>query len=464
MQEPATSNDCPRCPVLERRIAELEARLARLEKNSGNSSKPPSSDIVKPPRGDRKKKGKKKRKRGGQPGHPKHIRPAFPPEQIDQTKDYKFDCCPQCEGQLQLLDTPASTLQQVELVAKPVTITEHRSRACFCEHCQREFVAPIPRHVRKAGLTGPRLTALVGYLKGACHCSFTTIQNYLRDVIGIEISRGQLLKICGKVTRGLGSAYEELLAALPRQERANVDETGHKENGQALWTWCFRAPLFTLFKIDPSRGSEVLLDVLGSEFAGVLGCDYFSAYRKYMRLNKNVLVQFCLAHLIRDVKFLVEHPHPKNRAYGKRMLKHLRDLFAVFHRREKMSRSRFLIELDDQGLVVESEAMFRVPNTPEAQNLANRFRKHGESYLRFITTPDIEPTNNLAEQAIRFVVIDRRVTQGTRGEAGRRWCERIWTAIATCAQHGKSVFHFLHQSVNAHFHADQPPSLLFNTS
>jgi transposase len=82
-----------------------------------------------------------------------------------------------------------------------------------------------------------------------------------------------------------------------------------------MWTWCFRASLFTLFKISPSRGSQVLVDVLGTEFDGVLGCDYFSAYRKYMRLNENVLVQFCLAHLIRDIKFLAEHPDPRNRAY-----------------------------------------------------------------------------------------------------------------------------------------------------
>jgi transposase len=464
MREQATNNDCPQCAILKRRIVELESRLARVKKNSGNSSKPPSTDIVKPPRADRKKKGQKKRKRGGQPGHPKHERPAFAPEQIDQTKDYQFESCPLCDGAVQLLDQPASVLQQVELIAQPIKITEHRSRACFCQQCQREFVKPVPRQVRKAGLTGPRLTALVGYLKGVCHASFSTIRHYLRDVLGITISRGQLLKICGKVSRSLDSAYEELLAALPGQARANVDETGHKENGQGLWTWCFRAPLFTLFKIDPSRGSEVLVEVLGTEFAGVLGCDYFSAYRKYMRLNQNVLVQFCLAHLIRDVKFLVEHPHPKNRAYGQRVLKHLRELFAVFHRREKMSHARFLAALDDQGLTVESEAIYRVPNTPEAQNLANRFRKHGESYLRFITTPDIEPTNNLAEQAIRFVVIDRRITQGTRGEAGRRWCERIWTAIATCAQHGKSAFHFLHESVKAYFRAAQPPSLLFNTS
>ena len=388
----------------------------------------------------------------------------FPPEQVDATKDYKLERCPQCAGALQLLAQPASTLQQVELIVKPVKITEHRSRACFCRHCQREFVQPIPGHIRQAGLAGPRLTALVGYLKGACHCSFTTIQNYVRDVLGIRLSRGQLRKLCGKVARGLNGAYEELLAALPGQAQVNTDETGHKENGQRLWTWCFRAPLFTLFKIDPSRGSEVLVDVLGTEFAGVLGCDYFSAYRKYMRLNKNVLVQFCLAHLIRDVKFLIDHPQVKNRAYGERVLRELRALFTILHRRETMSPAKLRTALDDQGFRVVIAAMRYVPQTSEARNLAARFEKHGESYLRFITTPDIEPTNNLAEQAIRFVVIDRRITQGTRSATGRQWCERIWTAIATCTQHGQSVFEFLNDSVKALFCGAEPPSLLFNSS
>ena len=84
--------------------------------------------------------------------------------------------------------------------------------------------------------------------------------------------------------------------------------------------------------------------------------------------------------------------------------------------------------------------------------------------MRFITTPGIEPTNNLAEQAIRFVVIDRLVTQGTRGEPGRHWSERIWTVLATCAQQGRSMFAFLSETVAAHFAGNPTPSLLQNTS
>ena len=245
----------------------------------------------------------------------------------------------------------------------------------------------------------------------------------------------------------------------PNEPRLNVDETGHKNNKEQMWAWCFRAPLFTLFKIDQSRGSDVLIQMLGTEFNGVLGCDYFSAYRKYMK-DFNVLVQFCLAHLLRDVRFLVEHPNTKNQAYGRRVLGRMRALFAVIHERDFYSKAGFQIALQNAGDELWAEAIWRVPNTKEADNLAKRFEKHGESYLRFITTPGIDPTNNLAEQAIRFVVIDRKVTQGTCSTTGQRWLERIWTVTATCAQTGCSVFTVLYESLSAYFASQPAPNLL----
>jgi transposase len=461
---------CPNCAVLEQRIAALErlvatlqAKLAQLQKNSANSSKPPSSDIVKPRPGSPKDKALRKRQRGAQPGHPRHERPPFTAEEIDERVEYSLSECPDCGGPTTPLDLPPRSVQQAEIVAKPIRISEHRAAACFCARCRKTHYAAIPAQVRRAGLIGPRLTALVAFLKGGCHCSFTTIRKFLRDVVGVTISRGHLRNVCAKASDSLDAAYDELLAAAPAQAVLNVDETGHKEYAQRLWTWCFRAATFTLFKIDPSRSSQVLIDVLGQEFQGVLGCDYFSAYRKYMA-DFNVQVQFCLAHLLRDVRFLVEHPEPRNRAYGARLLSALRELFGVIHRRDKLSARRFAIDLQNAADELLAQAVWRVPATREAENLAQRFHEHGESYVRFLTTPDIEPTNNLAEQAIRFVVIDRLVTQGSRSEAGRRWLERIWSMMATCAQRGRSAFEFLANSVQAFFHDQPTPSLLTDTS
>lgn len=436
--------------------AALKAEIVRLKKNSSNSSKPPSSDLVKPPQPVPPRGGQ--RKIGGQPGHKGHFRPPFAAEEIDRVEPHTLTACPDCGGKLTAAKVPPRVLQQVELLPRLVEVTEHRAGGFYCRHCDQIHYAPLPAAVEQGGLLGPELTALVGYLKGMCHTSFSTVRKLLRDVFHVTISRGQLVKVIHKAAAAMAGAYAQLRALLPDEKHLNVDETGHKAHGKPWWTWCFRADLYTLFKIDHSRGSAVLVEMLGKEFDGVLGCDYFSAYHKYMT-DFGVAVQFCLAHLIRDVKFLTELPDKVTAAYGQRVLEGLRRMFHVIHRRDTMAPARFrrALEKAREELVAVGK---RAPPRIEAQTMARRFREHGADYFRFITTPGVEPTNNLAEQAIRFVVIDRLITQGTRSERGRRWSERIWTAIATCTQQGRSVFEYLRQAIVASFDGAPAPSLL----
>jgi len=439
-------------------VAGLQQQLAAARKDSSTSSKPPSSDIVKPPKTPPHAQ-QTARSPGGQPGHPKHEREPFPPELLDDVFDYRLDCCPDCGGRLRPTGFDPHVVQQVDLPAVPLSIVEYRRHEGYCRRCDKVHHAALPVGVARGGLLGPRLTTLVAYLKGVCHASYSTVRKFLRDVVGLTVSRGQLAKVIGKVSAALERPYRELLADLPEQGRLNVDETSHKDSGDLLWTWCFRAELYTLFKIDPTRSGDVLLEVLGAEFDGVLGCDCFSAYRRYMR-ECDVRVQFCLAHLIREVKFLTTLPDRRDRAYGERLREALRQLFALIHRREHMPPTEFERRLRAARAEVLRQGAHDVPPTKAASKLARRLQKYGESYFLFVTTPGVEPTNNLAEQAIRFVVIDRHITQGTRGEAGQRWCERIWTALATCGQQGRSVFAYLGAVVQAYFAGGEGPSLL----
>jgi transposase len=454
---------CAHCEQLQTQLAELQARLTELErqlaqarKNSSTSSKPPSSDMVKPPKP--AAAGQGPRRRGGQPGHPRHDRFAFPPEAVT-LREHRLACCPDCGHSLQEAQTAPHVLQQVDIPQQPLRIEEHRGLASWCPQCRQVYYAPLPAPVVAGGLLGPRLTALVAFFKGVCHASYSTIRKFLRDVVGVTLSRGQLAKVIAKVSQALADTHAELEQNLAEQPQLNVDETGHKDSGARWWTWCFRAAHYTVFHLDRSRGSGVLLDVLGADFRGVLGCDYFSAYRKYMR-ECGIVVQFCLAHLIRDVKFLLTLPDAATQAYGQRLREALRGLFAVIHQRDYLSTADFAAALAAARQRVLAEATEEVPASGPAHNLAQRFRRHGEAYFQFITTPGVEPTNNLAEQAIRFVVIDRHITQGTRGETGRHWCERIWTVMASCAQQGRSVWDFLCTAIEAHFHGSQAPSLL----
>lgn len=467
----AAKQNCEGCLKLAARVAQLEKQLAEVldqlakaQKNSATSSKPPSSDITNPPP-KRKKPGRpKKRKIGGQPGHKRHQRKSFLDEQVDFILEHRFDGCPCCGGTLVDVDTEPKTHQTFELIEKPIEVTEHRRVGQTCQDCGKTHHCPLPEDIRRAGLVGPKMTALIGWLKGVCHMSIGKIKKYCRDVVGVDLSRGLIQKLVSKVSQSIADPYQELLDAISRESHLNVDETGHKDNGGKLWTWCFRAYLFTVFKISPSRGSQVLIETLGAEFDGTIGCDYFSAYHKFMRLDENVKLQFCIAHLIRDIKFLCGHPDEANQAYGRTLREHFRKLFRTIARRDEFaSEQTFRRSLERIRDDIVWDATVEQPDTQHAANMAERFYGHFEDYFRFISDPKIGPTNNLAEQAIRFVAIHRRMTQGTRGETGQSWFERICTVVVTCEQQGRSVLEFLTDAVESFLGEQSSPSLLSST-
>jgi hypothetical protein len=179
------------------------------------------------------------------------------------------------------------------------------------------------------------LTALVAFMKGVCHASFSTIRKFLRDVVRVDVSRGYLAKLIHKVSLSLAPAYAELFERLPSEAVLNIDETGHKENGQKFWTWCFRAQRYTLFRIDKSRGSKVLVEVLGEEFNSVLGCDYFSAPQVHAGVQRAGAV----LHGPPDPRREVPADAPRTRCPGLRQ--RLRDAPALVIAVRLLTASRF---------------------------------------------------------------------------------------------------------------------------
>lgn len=453
---------------LQERIVQLEAQLAKANKNSGNSSKPPSSDITKPPTGGGGSSSP--RKIGGQPGHPRHERPLFAPDQVDERQIHGLKQCPDCGSRdLETLCEPAQVVQQVELLPKPFKVTEHVVQACRCRNCQRIQTGELPAAIAATGLIGPRMMGLLLFMKGAMRSSYSAIEEFLDHVMGFKVCRGYLAKVMVRGSRALQPPVEQLRLLLPMQPVLNVDETGHKENGEGMWTWCFRAGNFVLFSIQESRGSDVLMEFLGAQFNGALGCDYFSAYRKFMGKMSGA-VQFCFSHLIRDLKFLDEHPEGVMQIYAQPILRAIRRMFHLIHEQVKNPVEDFQSKLEHQkkriiALAGNTACLSPIQwyverHYPEVFNMAERFRKHGQDYFTFITTPEIGPTNNAAEQALRFVVMDRRATQGTRSHKGRAFCANIWTVVGTCRMNQRSIFGYLCEAVTAWAKGVRAPSLI----
>ena len=453
------------------RIAELELALAKATKDSSTSSKPPSSDIVKSKPKTKKPGRPKKPRRGAQPGHKQHLREPLPPARVDEIIEYKIN-----DEEVQRLGlTPSGdfeVVQHIELPETPVHVTEHRL-AVYQDADGGLFLPDCPE--LKGPIFGPRLLATIGWLKSVGHLSYSTIETWMEDVLQVPVSRGYLAKLCtGTISASLADAYHALVDAIPQQEQLGSDETSIKDNGKKHWIWCITAATFSVFHIAATRSRQVLEKLVGPDFAGYLNFDYFSANCSFA-WNYWIKAQYCWAHLIRDIRFLAEkHPDKKTKAWAETLLDRSRRLFSAWHRRDEMTAEGFhrsMLIHRDRFL----EMIRQPPQTKEAANLAARFAiveyrtedseelqayDQSEDYFRFMFSDGVEPTNNHNEQQLRHCVIDRRITQGTRGAAGQRYHERMWTAIATCKKQNRNIFSFLLSSITAHLHHQPAPSLL----
>lgn len=448
----------------DKRIVELEEKLATANKNSRNSSKPPSSDITKPPTKKRKPGRPKKRRIGGQKGHPKHES-KLSLDDADHVIEIHANEVND-DPSLDLVSAPeyeSKIIYQYELVDKPVELTAYVSNAYQDRNTGQIIYAPFPDGVEMAGILGARLTALVACLKGGIHASYTGTEKIL-GFLGANVCRATICNKIQKVSSALHFAYDELLTALPGQDYLNIDETGHKDNPfekpadhKKHWIWVFAASFFTVFKIYGTRSTDVLREVLGKDCAAIIGADFYNVYKCFMK-EANIKLQLCWAHLIRDIIFLRESSDKVTANYGNRLLKLCRLIFHLQHRRaelgEKVFRRR-MTKLKNQFL-----EKGRRSKATGANNMVTRLKDFGEEYFLFLENPHIEPTNNLAEREGRHCVIDRRITQGTRGSNGQRWCERIWTTLATCARQKRNAFEFVAESVNTFYQGKPQPSLL----
>ena len=447
---------------LRKQLLELQAQMAlvleqnaKLSKNSSNSSKPPSSDIVKPPK---PPSPAGPRKTGGQPGHPGAHHQPFTEHQLNDHWQKVPTHCPRGHDLAGQPPQAPKILQQVELAKDPVVRTEYRRPGVWCPICDEIIYVELPAGVIDGQLFGPRLLALLGYMKGSLHSTYSGLECFCRDVLGFEVSRGHLGNALARVSAALAQAYQELAAQIPTEPVLNIDESGWKDRGIKYWIWIFATTTVSFFVIARSRSSRVLHAVLGETYGGTIVSDFFSAYVKYASL----LQQFCLAHLIRDTKFTAELPDPAERAFGTALLLQFKRLFHFWHLRETIPKDRF-----DRLMRKIQHRIFALAEREKlprySARLAKRLRKHDCAVFRFLFDPTVPPTNNLAEQSIRHSVLNQRLTQGSRSEWGRQWNERIFTVLGTCRKQGRSAWQFLQDAVSAHYFHTPMPSLIPQT-
>jgi len=307
-----------RLEKVERENAELRERLNR---DSTNSSRPPSSGFVGqkrrppvPPSG---------RRRGGQPGHARCVRPLVEPERLAETIDYKPDACRRCGHVLTGADPDPLRHQVAELPSIEPTVVEHRLHRLTCPQCGVRTAATLPAGV-PPGAFGPRLQAVLALLSGGYRIGKRGVRQLASDLFGLSLSLGMVAKLERQTAEALQAPVDELHGYI-RTQHANIDETGWREGRQRAWLWVVVAPLATVFTIARSRGAFVARLLLGPTYRFVATCD---RYRGYLWIDR---CQLCWAHLRRDFQAMIDRGGPGQKI-GEALLEQADQLFEWWHR------------------------------------------------------------------------------------------------------------------------------------
>ena len=429
-------------PAVQAYIRYLEARLAdleaRLDRNSTNSSKPPSSDgpHVKPAP-PRSPSGKR---RGGQPGHPRHDRVILPP---DEVIDHKPTHCRGCHAAVAGDDPEPITDQVIELPTRLRHVTHHRRHTLTC--ARRAALTTAPPVPAVGSGFGPRLTAATAYPSGVGRLGKRSIRTPFADLCGIPVSLGVVSELEATVSRALDPIHAEAHAHA-RGRDANVDETGWTQGKDKARLWVAATNLLTVFRIRPNRNRAAFDDLVGPT-PGVLTTDRFPVYTHLGGDPRQV----CWAHPRRDFQAMIDRADGGG-GIGEELLAHADILSDHWRKVRDGTRTRRWFDRTHRPWPRHEVRVLLARGTAcgcaRAATVCRELLGVESSLWTFAGRAGVEPTNNAAERAVRHAVCWRKTSHGTDSERGSRFVERILTVVATCRQQERGVLDFLIQALS----------------
>lgn len=433
--------------------AQLREQLAllqeRLKLDSRNSSKPPSSDGP-GSGGNRAQRRASQRKRGAQPGHKGSFRALLDEAEVDSITECTPPALCECGAAIDVEGNPLRH-QVVDVPPIKARVDEYRLFGGRCRGCGKAHRAVLPAGV-PSGQIGPRALALVGVLGTRYHLTQNKTRDLLAQVLGVDFSVGAISQAHGKVAAALKQPLAEATAALRHSAVLHMDETHYPREGSANWVWGAVSPTVVVYNVLPSRARYVIHDLIGEKPAAVVVSDRYAGYAHLDPQRRQV----CWAHLLRDFTRIAERGGAPGRI-GRRLLglgclmfRWRERGFDTTEQFEPLQRRlrRALQQGVDQGVCS------RTANT--CANVLALW----PALWGFLTHPGVQPTNNAAEQALRTIVLKRKISGPTRSRRGDEFIARAFSAHESCRRQGRDLLDYLHRTVLAWIDNTAAPSLL----
>lgn len=385
-------------------IDQLKEENARLKGKDPDPSTPSgmTATFKKPD-----KKGRRNRP-GRKRGHRGSRRPTPAPDRVEE---HPLEYCPECGTRV---SAPVEVRSRIVEDIPPVKpeIVEHRIHRCYCPKCAKIVEAPVTAALPRMQM-GLTLLVTSAWMHYCLMVPVDKIIAWLKTICRLEVSAGGLTQMWGRLAERLGGEYDRIREAARSTRRAlHADETGWRVNGRKAWLWVFTDSHSVYYAIEPTRSAKVIRKFLGRLFGGTLVCDFFTAYKPFVKFVR----QRCLVHLLREFKKVSQtNRSVRWRVFCKKAKRLMRDAIRLAARREsypadEYRRRRDLLHVRLRALTISGlEA-----DDKDTRRLAKRLRDHHDQLFVFVDDPAVPSDNNHAERMVRPGAVARKVCYGNR--------------------------------------------------
>ena len=422
--------------LLKTKITELEKRLGL---NSSNSSKPPSSDGLGKKLRTQSLRNKGKNSTGGQKGH--KGRNLSQVAQPDKVMNHQVIFCPECSKSLEAVEAAGTIRRQVfDIPPMAVHVTEHQAEVKTCDQCQTRVVATFPEGVNAPVQYGERIKAMAVYLNHQQLIPEDRVQDVFCDLFDLQISTATIVKMGEALAAKVAPYIEAVKDYLKGAPVKHADETGFRIGGHTRWLHVLCNDKATVYVASQRRND------IAEGLKGVVCHDYF---RPYFRL-KGVKHALCNAHILRELKALIEHEREPWAQQMSRLLAFAGQIAkdGVKIRRYKWRLAPLYDEIVERGLVYHEglaplpQKRKGKPKRRDGHNLLLRLKGHKEDVLRCLdlSVPGVPFTNNQAEQDIRMMKVKQKISGGFRTMEGAETFATIRSFLSTMRKQGHNLF------------------------
>lgn len=456
--------------VLSERLAYIEEQL---KQNSQNSSRPPSSDGFVKPEKAKLEKQKKPQKKLSKSNSARKTRKLYPLEACQEVHTHVPEKCRHCGEELSGEDQKPYRHQIVEIPNLSPYIIEHQQHQLECICCGQKTRGELPKEVPSTGY-GDRLAGVVGWLSGEHRQSHRMVKSLMATLFNVELSRGSINRLRQQVSEAVAEEVKQAQQYVQEQKVVHSDETSFRQgNGDGLnpkqtkgWLWMLGTRLVKVFSVELSRSQLTAKKLLGETFEGILISDRYPAYN-WLDVEQR---QVCWAHLKRDLTAIAERSGV-SKAIGQALLQRERRLFRWWHRVRDgtMSRQQLVLAVKSlrAGFKAELETAAALPISHQEKSPLAKTVRTAQKLLNietalwtFVFVEGVEPTNNLAEQALRGAVIWRRTSFGSQSQAGSEFVSRILTVVTSLKAQQRNSLDYLTEACRTKRLGLPAPSLL----